>query len=267
MTDVLITPAFVSTKSDDPSKPDLLGPSEWNAPRLLGGGNPGDLVTRDPNASTGASWAPPFVVRPDGSVPFTANQSMGGHNLITLTDPVNPQDAATKNYVDAQTAAHDSGFRKLTYVGQRIGFPVGAQDQITPWHYVIPANTFVSDGQVIEFFACGSWGTQLGQRQVYMQINPADQPGLNGGWVTINASLYSGGPGGWALDTRLLRSGPSELVCCGLQYGDPTGEPPLKILDRQALDLTRTITIEIDLIMAQPSDGSFGIESLYASLL
>src|SRR5206468_2310535 len=36
-----------------------------------------------------------------GSVPFTANQSMGSHKLTNLTDPTSPQDAASKAYVDA----------------------------------------------------------------------------------------------------------------------------------------------------------------------
>lgn len=41
----------------------------------------------------------------NGTVPFTADQSMGSHKLTSVTDPTSAQDAATKNYVDSALAA------------------------------------------------------------------------------------------------------------------------------------------------------------------
>jgi hypothetical protein len=41
------------------------------------------------------------VIKKDGSVAFTANQSMGGFKLTNLNSPTAAQDAASKSYVDA----------------------------------------------------------------------------------------------------------------------------------------------------------------------
>jgi hypothetical protein len=47
-------------------------------------------------------------IRSDGTVPFAANESMGGHALVNVATPVNPTDAATKAYVDARTPQNAS---------------------------------------------------------------------------------------------------------------------------------------------------------------
>src|SRR5262245_22578980 len=74
---VVIKPAWQSTKPDDPTRPELRAPSAWNAARVLSGGNPGDLVTRDLTAPTGAIWAP----APSASSAF--------ERLAVTTTPVN----------------------------------------------------------------------------------------------------------------------------------------------------------------------------------
>ncbi len=41
-----------------------------------------------------------LVIMPDGSVPFTGDQSLGGHKLTDLGAPVNPNDASRKVDID-----------------------------------------------------------------------------------------------------------------------------------------------------------------------
>lgn len=47
------------------------------------------------------------VIKPDGSIAFTANQSMGDNRLVDVADPINPQDAVNKRYVDAVAVGLD----------------------------------------------------------------------------------------------------------------------------------------------------------------
>ena len=45
------------------------------------------------------------IIRKDGAVAFTADESMGSHKLTNVTDPAAAQDAATKNYADLHVAS------------------------------------------------------------------------------------------------------------------------------------------------------------------
>ena len=47
----------------------------------------------------------PQYILTNGTRTFTGKQSMGGYNLTDLLNPIAPQDAATKNYVDAANAS------------------------------------------------------------------------------------------------------------------------------------------------------------------
>jgi hypothetical protein len=44
------------------------------------------------------------VIKKDGTVAFTGDQSMGSHKITNLTDPTSNQDAATKYYADSKAA-------------------------------------------------------------------------------------------------------------------------------------------------------------------
>jgi hypothetical protein len=93
---------------------------------------------------TAAAEDPVAVVKVDGSQPFTADQPVGGHKFTGAADPTNPQDVATKAYVDAHAGAaaggdirsdgtvafaadQSMGAHRLTNVTD----PTGAQDAAT----------------------------------------------------------------------------------------------------------------------------------------
>jgi hypothetical protein len=59
--------------------------------------NPTDAITKNYVDSQ-------FFLKRDGSVAFTADQSMGSHKLTNVLAPTNPLDAANKSYVDAAVA-------------------------------------------------------------------------------------------------------------------------------------------------------------------
>jgi hypothetical protein len=69
----------------------------------------------------------PQYILTAGTRAFTGMQSLGGFNLTDLLDPVAPQDAATKNYVDT----HSSLSTNLSAI-YPVGFVVITSDNVNP---------------------------------------------------------------------------------------------------------------------------------------
>lgn len=68
-------------------------------------------------------------IHKDGSVAFTAAQSMGGFALTNVLDPVAAQDAATKNYVDTEITAVETQIAALGNAFNYVGVLTGGVDE------------------------------------------------------------------------------------------------------------------------------------------
>jgi hypothetical protein len=65
MADVLITSPFVLNKPESPDNT-IVSNSEWNAAKLIAGGSPGQVLIRDSQSPTGASWVDGMLVQRTG---------------------------------------------------------------------------------------------------------------------------------------------------------------------------------------------------------
>ena len=65
-------------------------------------GRMSDTKTKDTEVSL--TYINNNYVRSDGSTPVSSSINMNGNTLYSVSDPVNPQDAATKNMLTIQKA-------------------------------------------------------------------------------------------------------------------------------------------------------------------
>ena len=66
-------------------------------------GRMSDAKTRDTRVSL--TYINNNYVRSDGSTPVSSSINMNGNTLYNVSDPVNPQDVATKEYADTANKA------------------------------------------------------------------------------------------------------------------------------------------------------------------
>ena len=74
-------------------------------------GGMSDFKTRDTGVSL--TYINNNYIRSDGSTPVSGSIDMKGNTLCNVSDPVNPQDVATKQYVDTTNKAFIFWRRKI----------------------------------------------------------------------------------------------------------------------------------------------------------
>ena len=79
-------------------------------------GRMSDTKTRDNGVSF--TYINNDYVRSDGSTSVTGSIDMGGNTLTNVSNPVNPQDVATKQYADTANTAFVFGKGKYLAVGE-----------------------------------------------------------------------------------------------------------------------------------------------------
>ncbi len=109
---------------------------QWK--KLVGGGSPGSGA---PGELVGGGAIGAGDIYSSGSVPFAADQSMGGNRLTNVEDPSLDQDAATKGYVDSIIAGGGTAAHILVDSAKVIGDDEG---------WVVPGRLEIGSGGTLE---------------------------------------------------------------------------------------------------------------------
>lgn len=152
-----------------PMNPNATGLATTGSPVNVGSAAPpttGQLLTA--TSATTATWQTlPSFIRADGTVAFTADQTLAGFKLTNVANPTLAQDASTKNYVDVLdaenvkrngtvpfTANQSLGSFKLTNVLD----PTAAQDAATKNYVDLADAAFIKHNGTVAFTGNQSLG-------------------------------------------------------------------------------------------------------------
>lgn len=130
------------------------------------------------------------VIKKDGSVAFTGNQSMGGFNLTGLADPTNASHAATKSYVDSvaeglrpKEAVRIATTGNITLSGTQTidGIALSIGDRVLVKDQTLPEDNGIYN------VAAGAWT----RSSDFDQLSPIDE--INGAFVAVQEGTTNGG--------------------------------------------------------------------------
>lgn len=130
------------------------------------------------------------VIKKDGSVAFTADQSMGGNQLTNVGAPIASSDAATKSYVDSvaeglkpKTAARVASTGNLTLSGPQTidGISAIAGDRVLVKDQTLP------EQNGIYVVAAGAWSRSTD----FDSLTPIDE--VNGAMVAVQEGTVNAG--------------------------------------------------------------------------
>lgn len=163
------------------------------------------------------------VIKKDGSVTYTANQSMGNHRITDVTDPSNAQDVATKAFVenlvsglDWKTACHSATITNINLSSAPASIDSHTLDNLQ--RVLVKDQSTQSQNGIYIFNGAGNAMTRSSDADTWDELVGAvvyiEQGTTNAG-AKFNATIISGGTLGVTPVTFTVFSTASSLTGVG----------------------------------------------------
>lgn len=177
------------------------------------------------------------VIKPDGSIAFTADQSMGSHKITNVTDPASAQDAATKAYVDMAVSL-GLFFKQSARVATTANITLSGTQTIDGVSVIAGDRVLVKDqtsGQNNGIYVCasGSWARSVDADTsaevtagMFCYVNEGTANGDKGWVLTTNDPITLGSTS--LVFAQISSGGSPHALLDGTQNNDTTAASPAK---------------------------------------